>query len=245
MNRWHIYICILLIVCTTNCSAQSNFTQLVSNVPITPLPIGWANMEAIDSIKCSQGWNERSALYEIDRYFELDTINKYSLNNIYSIKDLGIEQDLSSVLAEPKDLIFSKRLPDMDGRTVFLYQLKMQKEKHSFPCWIIVVTDNYGKPIRTNIVAMSKLGENDNVSLSFCYIDQDYNVHNYFYNDYAEDIVNEDGDIVDVIVRDESYIYRVSKSHYSLRSTSAVTNRTANIDLNHSTLDKQNCPVLK
>lgn len=215
-------------------NSESDFATLISKVPITPLPIGWSNMDMVDSIKCGIAWDERSKVYGIDDYFGLDTRNKYGLNNRYTIRDLRLERELSRTWAKPTDLIFSKRLPDIDGRVVLLYKLNMFDGGVLYlPYWLIVVTDNDGTPLKTNIVAMAELGENDYVGLSFCYITPDYQVYKYLYYEGSEDedIVNYDGNVETVLYSDFYIYYRGTKSCYYLMDEIDSDNESESLDI--------------
>lgn len=198
------FFCIL----TLGCTSKLNIIDLIDKVPVTDIPIGWNEINSIDSLKYSFDY-EHPKLVDSLCAFEIDTMNKYELNHIFSYDTLAIlNQSNQYLLTDPKNVVFAKRLPNIGQQRVLIYYVQMQKKESeiNLPCWMLIKV-NGDKTLKGYIIAGLDWGENDSFSQTLYYISKNHTLYTRSYTNYSEEIVDDEGNLIDVVTKNEDYIY--------------------------------------
>lgn len=218
MKRYVYIISLLLCICglcqgtdsTDICiGSKTEVVNLIDKVPVTPLPIGWSEICSVDSIRYFLD-NEHPRLVYSKCVLQLDSVNNYGLNHLFTYATLPIlNREGRFLLAEPQAMIFAKRLPDTNGLRVLIYYVRMQKKGSEIvlPCWLLVRVNAHGAAIDGHIIAGVDWGENDALSQTLYYLSTDYLLYIRTFAPYAEEVVDEEGNLIDVITKDENYLY--------------------------------------
>lgn len=192
-----------------NVHPKPSVVDLIDSVPITNIPIGWNKVNSIDSLKYSFDY-EHLELANSLCILEIDSINKHGLNHIFKYNTLPIRnQENQYLLAEPKKMIFAKRLPDIRSQRMLIYYVQMQKKESEIilPCWLLIKVSENGTPADGYIIAGVDWGENDSLAQTLYYISQDYTLHTRSFANYSEEVADDEGNLTDVITKNEDYIY--------------------------------------
>ena len=189
--------------------SKPDVVSLIDKVPVTPLPLGWSEINSIDSIKCSFNY-EHPELIDYGCALEVDSMNRQGLNQIFRYDELPVrEKEMNYQLSEPRKMIFAKRLPDINGLRVLIYYVQMQKKGSDIvlPCWLLVWVNAHGAAVDSHIIAGVDWGENDALSQTLYYLSKDYLLYIRTFAPYAEEVADEEGNLIDVVTKDENYIY--------------------------------------
>ena len=163
------------------------FNEIISNIPVTPLPFGVKNLDKIDLSFPSGSLLEAS--------IDFDEENIYGLNDYFEENrelDPFVEHDGRCMpYNEPgSKTYFSRRFPDLvTGEKVLLYYYtkpettrigtkdgRYHDKKWTSEKWLILVCEPTGKAVYSET---SILSADEYMRLS--YIDADYNIHTKHY----------------------------------------------------------------
>lgn len=157
---------------------EFDFLKKISNVPITPLPIG---VECLDSIK-ELDYND-FGMRNIPVSYEIDTNDRFKLNkflnNSLSLYEYDSNLNSLNMSITPVDsatIYFSKRLPPKGNKNFLLCKIIQYKnvKEEPFTGWILLtIADQYA----SNWLQIAQsLTSEETYRYALFHIDKEYNI---------------------------------------------------------------------